>query len=67
MTLGSTPVKPNPNPCHHVYSGWDSSYVFEVLAIGPNMTIVELFGSFLPNEKGVIWWGITPLAFILTL
>ena len=23
--LGDTPVKPNPNPCHHVYLGWDSS------------------------------------------
>ena len=53
--LGSTPVKPNPNPCHHVYLGWDSSNVFEVglLAIGPNMTIVELFGLFLPYENGM--------------
>ena len=46
MTLswpwGNTPLKPNPNPCHHVYLGWDSSSVFEVVAIGPNMTIVEL-------------------------
>ena len=41
MTLswpwGNTHVKPNPNPWHHVYLGWDSSNVFEVLAIGPNM------------------------------
>ena len=29
-----TPVKPDPNPCQHVYLGRDSSNVFEVLAIG---------------------------------
>ena len=51
--LGNTPVKPNPYPCHHVYLGWDSSFLFEVLVIGPNMTIVELFGPFLPDEKAV--------------
>ena len=35
---------------------WDSSDVFEVglLVIGPNMTIIELFGPFLLYEKGVI-------------
>ena len=42
MTLSwpwcDTPVKSNPNPWHHVYLGWVSLNVFEVLVIGPNMT-----------------------------
>ena len=62
MTL--TPVKPNPNTYHHVYLGWDSSNVYEVLAIGPNMTIVLSFDPFLPYEKGVTkgcFDGVLPL------
>ena len=69
MTLswpwGNTPLKPNPNSCHHVYLGWDSSSVFDVVAIGPNMTIVELIIWSISAiwERGGIrktWWGITP-------
>ena len=46
-------MKPNPNPRHHVYLGWDSSNVFEILAIGSNMIIVLSFGPFLPYKKEV--------------
>ena len=49
---GNYPVKPNPIQCHHVYLGWDSSYVFQVEAIGPTKTIVELL-TFLPHKKPV--------------
>ena len=50
----NTPVIPNPNPCHHVYLGWDSfNIVFEVLAIGQNMIFIVLFGPFLSYEKGM--------------
>ena len=49
---GDTPVKPNPIPCHHVYLGWDSSNVFEVLAIGPNMTTWAMKGLNLVSSDG---------------
>ena len=53
LSWGNTPVNPNPNPCQHVYLGWDSfNIVFEVLAIGTNMIFIVLFGPFLPYEKG---------------
>ena len=62
MTLllpwGNNPVNPNPNPCHHVYLGWDSFNIeFEVLAIGPNMIFIVLFGPFLPYVKGMTQGG----------
>ena len=38
MTLqwGNSLVKPNTNPCHHVYLGWDLLGVMQVLATSPN-------------------------------
>ena len=55
MTLGDTPMKPNPNPCHHVYMGWSLSDVFKVgmLAIGQNIIISVLLGPFLPCQTEV--------------
>ena len=38
MTMGYTPVKPN--PYHHVYLGCESLDAIEVLSIGPKMTII---------------------------
>ena len=56
MILGKYPCEAQPqpmSPCVGAYLGWHSSNVFEVLAIGPNMTIILLFGPLLPYEKGV--------------
>ena len=32
-------MKPNSDPCHHVYLGWDSLGVMQVLATPPNKSI----------------------------
>ena len=45
-------MKPYPSPFHHVYLGWASSPLKEVLVIGPNLTIYLLFGPFLSYEMG---------------
>ena len=46
-------MKPYPRPFHHVYLGWASSSLKEVLVIGSNIIIIYLlFGLFLPYEMG---------------
>ena len=64
---GNTPVKPNPNRCHHVYfitcirsaGNWSKSdyrwIIWSISAIWER------------GDIRVIWWGIIPLALILTL
>ena len=46
-------MKPDPNPCHHVYLGWFPADLLEVLAIGPNIYILNIFGPFLSEQTGV--------------
>ena len=47
-------MKPLPSPCRHVYLGWASSHLEEVLVNGPNMTMYVLFDLFLSYQMGVI-------------
>ena len=47
-------MKPHPSPCQHVYLGWASSDLEEVLVIGPNMTMFVFFDLFLSYHMGVI-------------
>ena len=48
-------MKPHPSPCDHVYLGWASSDLAELLVIGPNMTVYVLFDLFLAYQMGVIY------------
>ena len=47
-------MKPHPSLCHHVYLGWASSHLKEMLVIGPNMTMYVLFDLFLSYQMEVI-------------
>ena len=58
-------MKPHPRPCDHVYLGWASSDLAELLVIGPNMTLmfVVLICFCLSYQMGVIYgslWGVLP-------
>ena len=56
MTLGDTPMKPNPNPCHHVYVGWALSDVFKVGMLAKyiyTISVLDRFGPILPFRTGV--------------
>ena len=45
-------MKPHPSPRDHVYLGWASSDLAEMLVIGPNMTMYVLFDLFLSYQMG---------------
>ena len=49
---GNSTMKPNPNPCHHVYLGWLPADLLEVLAIGPNICFKIFLDHFCRNRQG---------------